>query len=210
CVTSGRLDYVAVVPGNTLLPFVTACVTGVFFLAFLLSLYWVAALVLPVIAALGWTWARRIASREDQGRVDIGLGASAPVHHEATFAPGWCGSLAFLAADATMFASLLFGFAYLWTIAPNWPPPAFIDASVIDLAVGAAGFALAAWAARRGLGRNRKGDSGGAARWSLIAAGGLVAGALALLAAPLFRLPAPSSHAYPAIATMLVVYTVLH
>src|SRR5690606_12960627 len=116
CVDSGRIDYLAVVPSNTLLPLVTALVTGAFFLAFLFGLYWLAALVLALLAAIGWICASRIASRADEEPVDLGLGASAPVHHQANYAPGWCGSLGLLAADATLHGSLLFGFAYLWTI----------------------------------------------------------------------------------------------
>ncbi len=210
CVNSGRIDYLAVVPTNSWLPVVTAAVTGLFFLAFLLGLYWVAAVVLALLAAMGWIWAKKIVSHADEGPIDIGLGETAYVHHQARFAPGWCGSLGLLVADATMYGSLLFGFAYLWTIAPNWPPPAFIDPSVIDLVVGTAGFGVAAWAMRRSLAENGRGDRYGTARWAFTAAAGLVIGALALLAAPLFRLPSPTSHAYAAIATMLVAYTVLH
>ena len=210
CATSGRLDYLAVVPTNSWLPIITAAVTGLFFLFFLLGLYWAAAIVLAPLAAIGWMWASAIGSREDQGTIDVGLGASAHVHHEAQFAPGWCGSLGMIVADATMYGSLLFGFAYLWTIAPNWPPPAFIDASLFDFAIGTLGFGFASWAIRRALAANSRANTDATARWALAAAAGLAVGALALLAAPLLRLPPPSSHAYAAIATMLVAYTALH
>jgi len=210
CVADGRLDYLAIVPGNSWLPFVTAVITGLFFLAFLLKLYWAAALLLMGIAAAGWIWARQLGSREDEGPVDIGLGQRARVHHEAEYAPGWCGSLGLLAADATMYGSLLFGFAYLWTIAPNWPPPAFIKASALDIAAGAAGFGGAMWAMRRALAALRRGGQGAGTGWVLTAAIGVIIGALALLAAPVLRLPPPTLHAYAAVAWMLVAYTVFH
>ena len=210
CVTDGRLDYLAIVPGNSWLPFITAVITGLFFLAFLAGLYWGAVIILAVIAATGWIWARQIGSREDQGPIDVGLGQRAQVHYEAASAPGWCGSLVLLAADATMYGSLLFGFAYLWTIAPNWPPPAFITASIIDVAVGTVGFGSAMSAMRRALTANHRARQGAASGWTLAAASGLFIGALALIAAPMLRLPPPAIHAYAAIAWMLVVYTVLH
>ena len=210
CGVDGRLDYLAIVPGNSWLPFATALITGLFFLAFLVGLYWVAAIMLGGIAALGWMWARQLGSREDTGPIEIGLGQRAQVHFEAAHAPGWCGSLVLLAADAALYASLLFGFAYLWTIAPNWPPPAFIETSPFDLAVGGAGFAVAVWAMRQALRANRRACGAAATGWAFGAAGGVAVGALALIAAPLFRLPLPTTHAYAAIATMLVVYTVFH
>ena len=196
CVNSGRPDYLAVVPGNSALPFVTALVTGLFFVSVLIGVYWGAAVALAALAAIGWKWAAAIAARGDEAPVEVGLGLKLAVHHQARFAPGWCGSLGLIAADVACYGSLLFGFVYLWTIAPNWPPPAFAQGSVIDLAAGIAGLGFAAWASW--------------ARRPLAAAAGLVVGALALIAAPLFRLPAPTSHAYAAVAAMLVAYTLLH
>lgn len=209
-VTDGRPDYLALVPGNSWLPLVTAVITGLFFLSFLGGLYKVASMVLVAIAAAGWVWASRLGSRQDEGLIDIGLGLKAPPHHEVPNAPGWCGSLVLLVADTALYASLLFGFAYLWTIAPNWPPPRFIEPNLYDVLIGAAGFGAAMWAMRRVLSANHRARSRAATGWTLATAVGLAIGALALIAAPVFRLPPPSLHAYAATAWMLVTYAVLH
>ncbi|MBA3623512.1 MAG: cytochrome c oxidase subunit I [Methylibium sp.] len=209
-VTSGRIDHLIVLPGNSVLPILTALVTGLFFLAILVKVYWLAPLAAAGVAALGWRWAWVLGVRADVGPIDIGRGEMAPAHYESVNAPGWWGSVFLLVADATMLASLLFGYAYLWVIAPNWPPPAFIDASIADLVIGAVGFALAAWAIRRGLAANRRESPAGVAHFTLGAITGIVVGAAALLLAPLVRLPPPALHAYAAAGAMLAWYAIVH
>ncbi|WP_262504106.1 hypothetical protein [Sphingosinithalassobacter sp. CS137] len=54
---SGRIDHVVLLPGNSLLPVDTAAVTGVFFVAMLLKLYWITPLPLLALAVIGWRWA---------------------------------------------------------------------------------------------------------------------------------------------------------
>ena len=80
------------------------------------------------IVALIWVWG--LAPRKDEGLVDIGHGMSVPLASESDDPPGWWGSLFLLLADGVQFGSLLFGYAFLWTVAPNWPPPSYLRPEV--------------------------------------------------------------------------------
>ncbi|WP_431470825.1 cytochrome c oxidase subunit I [Sphingosinithalassobacter sp. LHW66-3] len=203
---SGRIDHVVVLPGNTLLPIVTAAVTGAFFVAMLLKLYWLAPLPLAALGVLGWRWAWVLGRKQDFGRLPIGKGETAPLHSEAQDPPGWWGSVFLLAADATFFGSLLFGYAYLWTVAPDWPPPRLIDGTWIDPALGILGAALAGWGARSAYLRLRR-DRPAA---SALPIAGLSLVLLALLATLFFRALPPTEHAYNAVVAVLLGYALFH
>jgi cytochrome c oxidase subunit I+III len=204
---SGRLEQLIVLPGNSWLPLATALATGAFFVAVLIQMYWAAPVAAALVALLACCWAWMLGERTDRGPVDVGCGQSGLPHREAADAPGYWGSVFTLIADATLFVSLLFGYAYLWTIAPNWPPPALIEARWGTLALGAAGFAVAVWAASRGLTVLRAGERPTGAL--LGAAAATVAGATALCLT-LMTLPPPTSHAYAATGSMLAWYALVH
>jgi len=197
---TARVDHVIILPGNTRLPLWTGLVTGLFFLAILIKLYWVVPIAAVGVTVLAWRWAWVLGHRETVGEVDIGQGERALTHPECDDRPGWWGSVFLLAADGTFFASLLFGYAFLWTIAPNWPPPALIESSFAALALGMAG-ALLAGAVR---GKRFAGPAGFAGT-----AAGLAVAALVLIFA-LVRAPSPTDHAYGAMLAVLASYALLH
>ncbi|ONG45091.1 cytochrome c oxidase subunit I [Pseudoroseomonas deserti] len=208
---SGAVDHVVLLPGNTRLPILTALVTGSFFLALLAGLYWLALLPVVAVAALAWRWAWVLGGRAAIGPVSIRPGQTAPTHREAAGAPGWWGSVFLLVADATLLGSLLFGYAFLWVVAPNWPPPAMIQggwtpALAAALAAAAAGMLLARLAATA----SQEGRRPAARRAAAAAAGAqlLAAAALAWLGAA--GLPPPDSHAYAAASWALLAYAALH
>ncbi|TCH98308.1 cytochrome c oxidase subunit I [Roseococcus sp. SYP-B2431] len=208
--TTGAIDHIVVLPGNTRLPIVTAAMTGGFFLSLLFGFYWLAPVPLALVVVLAWRWASVLGHREDFGPLPIGHGQTAPIHREAAGAPGWWGSAFLLVADGTLLASLLFGYAFLWVVAPNWPPPARIDGGFL-LGLTAAAASLA------GVGLARRGLAAAEAR-APIAAGRAAAGAaaaqavciVALLSLGVTALPAPETHAYAAAGWALLVYAALH
>ncbi|HLQ20095.1 MAG TPA: cbb3-type cytochrome c oxidase subunit I, partial [Tabrizicola sp.] len=138
--TTGEPSQVAVLPGNSFLPFLLAVVTSTSFLAPLVKAYWLSALALlgVVIVALIWVW--RLTPRRTEGPVNAGHGTLLPVASETPDPPGWWGSLFLLLADGVHFGSLLFGYAFLWTVAPNWPPPSYLRPELwsVLLALGGA------------------------------------------------------------------------
>ncbi len=199
---TGRPEAHVVYPGNSSLPVALAAVTGVAFLAVLIKTYWLVplALVGMVIVGAAWAWSQPRAARS--GPLEVGHGLVLPQAPEISRPPGWWGSLFLLASDAVLFGSLVFGYAFLWTVAPGWPPPEWLDYSVPELAVGVGGAAAAVvgirWASSR--------------VWSagtVLALGGAAAMILAF-ALLLMRAPEPALHAYTATVTVIGWYALVH
>jgi len=204
---SGAPDYRVVYPGNTRLPIVMAAVTGLFFLAILLKIYWLAPFALAGVAALGLRWAWSLGQHRDIGPVAVGQGAMLPHAAEVDRSPGWWGSLFLLVADAVLFGSLVFGYAFLFTIAPAWPPPAWLPASMVDLLGGTAGALVAMLGIRLATTANRR---RGAPLPGLVLAGTGTLVTLASLVHLLLRLPPATTHAYHATLLVLGSYAVIH
>lgn len=208
--TSGAIDHVIILPGNSRLPLITAVVTGGFFLSLLFGYYWFALLPLAGVTALAWRWLWVLGARSDVGMVSIGCGQTAPIHREVGGAPGWWGSSLLLVADGTFFTSLVFGYAFLWVIAPNWPPPALMDGGVLPgmiAAVAALGGTILAYRAHTTV---RTGALAAAKRVALWAGGAQVIVIAALIAIGVTALPLPTSHAYAAASWALIIYAGFH
>jgi cytochrome c oxidase subunit I+III len=205
-VSRGTPEHYVVLPGNTGLPMLLAAVTGTFFLSFLLKLYWLVPIVLVAMAALGWRWAWSLGARQDQGPRDVGHGILLPDAGETDRSPGWWGSLFLLLADAVFFGSLIFGYAFLFTVAPGWPPPEWLEPSPLSLGVGLAGAAAAAAGIRLATGGNRR----GAPLPGLLIAGAGTLVLLVALALLILRVPDPTGHAYGATLLVMGGHAVFH
>jgi len=208
--TTGAIDHIVVLPGNTCLPIVTAAVTGCFFLCLLAGHYWLSLLPVAGVVALGLRWAWVLDWRQDLGPLPIGRGAVAPIHREAVGAPGWWGSAFLLVADGTALASLLFGYAFLWVIAPNWPPPERIEGGLAAALVAAAAGLAGCLFTRRCLADGANGLSAPASRMALSATAAQLVTILALVTLGITALPAPQEHAYAAGSWALLAYALLH
>src|SRR5690606_1729669 len=109
--------------------------------------------------------------------------------------PGWWGSIFLLTANATFFGALLFGFAFLWTVAPGWPPPVWFAPSAVEFALGLLGAVVAPAAMHHAIRTNRRG--GNPDPGLVFALIGAIALALAC-AILMVRTPSPMGHAYGA------------
>jgi len=195
---TGEPEHIAILPHNSWLPIAMAATLGGFFLAMLAGLYVVAPLFLIGVAAIGWHWGWTQGRRDDVGTVPAAGDRCLPTAYEASGTTGWWGSIFALIASATLFTSLLFGYAFLWTVAPNWPPPDVISPTWWQpmLALAGAGAALAAM--RR--------DAAAPA----LALAGQVALLAALVGLLAFALPAPTTHAYAATSAAVAAYALFH
>lgn len=117
------------------------------------------------------------------------------------------GSVFLLTANATLFGSLLFGFAFLWTVAPGWPPPVWFAASWVEFLAGLGGAALAAVSIRRARRANLRGDD--VRLWLALTFVGAVALAVAA-GAIVLRAPTPDQRAYGATLMVMGGYALFH
>ena len=206
-IASGKPDMHVVYPTNTRLPIIMSAVTGVFFLSLLLKFYWTIPLAVTGVAYLGWQWAWVLGRKDDLDTLPVGHGVNLPNAAMTDRSPGWWGMVFLLTANATFFGSLLFGFAFLWTVAPGWPPPIWFAASPVEMGIGILGAVLGPVAIRRAIQVNR---GGGAPMSGLVLA---LVGALAIgvaCAAMMARVPSPDAHAYGATLLVLGGYGLFH
>lgn len=208
--TSGRISEVVILPGNSLWPLGTAGAIGSFVLAMLAGLYAMAPLGLVAASGCALAWAWDLGARLDRGPQPIGRGDVALPHHEADEAPGIWGSRFTLMASASLFASLVFGYAFLATVAPGWPPPRLVTPSLVASGVLLL-TTIGALAAHLFL-RRRLAAAGGAAAVAPagFAAVLLLAAVVAILAVGLRAGLDPRSHAYDAIVMVLLSYAAVH
>lgn len=207
---SGEPDHVLVLPKNDYTPFLMASGLAVFFVLFLFSAYALSLVGVGIAAVFGWRWLWSLGGKTDPEPLDAGHGLILPVHYVARSVPTLLGLKYFLVANAAFFGSLVFGYLFLWTTAPDWPPPEFLETDPLRLALLAAGLAGAGVLARLARRANAKGD----ARWRVLGLAGsafaslLTLGGLTVLA--LADAPSPVSHAYGAITMAVIGYAGLH
>ena len=110
-------------------------------------------------------------------------------------------------ADGVHFGSLLFGYAFLWTVAPNWPPQTYLQPQLWAVALaltGALALTVGPRLAVRAIAR-------GGMAWPMIILG--IVGALTLsvaAASVMLDRPDPASHAYDATLWLLAGHVGLH
>ena len=106
-----------------------------------------------------------------------------------------------------LFGALLFGFAFLWTVAPGWPPPEWFAGAMVMAGIGGFGALIGPAAMRQAIRANRRGDT------ALPGIGLALVGALAVAAAcaaVMVQTPAPMGHAYGATLLVLGGYGLFH
>lgn len=208
-VLSGRPRCIARMPGPSLLPFFAAVVTGLFFVCLLFKWYGVALVGAVAAIALFLRWAIVGGLRASHVFQRDVFGQLLDTHHARRGAPGDWGVSLCLLADAALLAALFFGYVFLWLVAPQWPPPEWIDVAwwptlaALALLLAAGVPAVTRWAAQTGP------TVPAGNRWALGHWSGWVTAFGAILAL-LLHAPAPHVHAYGAVTRTLYVYVLVH
>ncbi|MGZ4957916.1 MAG: cytochrome c oxidase subunit I [Methylomonas sp.] len=170
---TGSLREVIHLPGNSWLPFYTALALSMLCIALLIRLYDLAVLAALVNLALlvHWAWVNG---------AQPGTASDAPVKpgyrllHWCTFdGPGLWGMVVTLLSDGGLFLSLLFGWLYLWTVAPRWQTPDAPPLACLPLMISGGLLAMAAIWFNRVVRRLRTGVDGHlqSQLWSISALG---------------------------------------
>jgi cytochrome c oxidase subunit I+III len=169
----------------------------------------VASLVVAIGVICYWLWTATAEHPEKESK-HVGLGVSLPLYIAGSQSASWWAVFITMLAVATAFVCLVFGYFFFWTIHEDFPPESSPGPHAGWIVAGAA-LLLAAWAltwvARHG---NRAGKT-----TSIYAAlGGAIvaaaAGAAALVAGPWLAGLDPTTHVYPAIVWLLVIWCALH
>ena len=205
-IASGRPTSLVIFPTNTALPIVMAFVTGGIFVGMLIKAYWLVPLSLAGVAMLAIWWAWSLGSRKDQGLRPVGHGLVLPLASEVKRPPGWWGSLFLLLANGVFFGSLLFGYAFLWTVAPNWPPPAWLEPGLPGPLLALGGAALALGGIRLADRTLRRGTG----PWLGLLAGLTGLAALGGAGVTVLTGTTPDAHAYDATLWVVAGYVVFH
>ncbi|AZG77443.1 cytochrome c oxidase subunit I [Methylocystis rosea] len=204
---SGRPEALVIFPSNSTLPIALAAATGAAFLGALIRVYWAIPLALLFVVGLSlrWGWSQNAAAYP--GLQNVGRATLLPQAIETDRSPGWWGSAFLLGADAVLYGSLFFGYAFLWTVGPNWPPPQWLSLSVLELVLGLIGAAAAAI----GLHAAARAASRGASLWRglLIALAG-AAMTIAALSMTFARASQLTDYAYGATIFVMIAYALIH
>ncbi len=167
-----------------------------------------AALTGALFFLLHWSWhnGAHPKSAPPTHREDIHL----PLHSRTCDGPGLWGMLVSLMMNGTFYVSLLFGWFYLHTVAPQWRVPEQATLSVGLLGLSGAFLILALVLYLRAVKRLKAGDDRqlGAALWLTVGVGGVHCVFLlwALLEASL----APTELAHDAVILVTLVYLLVH
>jgi cytochrome c oxidase subunit I+III len=197
-------------PTNTYVPLVAAFFTLLFFSGILFQLYSVATAGALLAVASFFYWGWQTGDLSDPARVDAGHGLSLPLHHQDPYGPGWWGTLLGLTANAALYASLLFGYYFLWTVRPDWPPAGVALEGLIAPALGLGlllASSVAVHAGVRALAQARPAGLQTALVLAVLLALGFLVAQWASMAG--YAVPA-TEHAYSALVHVIVGYQILH
>lgn len=199
------------VPGPSFIAFFAAFFTGGVFILSTFHLWWPAAVsgILAFFAIIVWLWTGTAVIPEKREKY-VGLGLTLPLYTSGSKSVGWWAMFITMLGDMTAFVSLVFGYFFYWTIHENFPPDAVTGPGVV-WPVTAAALLLGSWLLTQLARKWNRNDRPAAFFGGLLAAVVLsLAGSGALITAPLQTGLDPTSHVYPAIVWVLIIWTLIH
>jgi cytochrome c oxidase subunit I+III len=206
---TGQPEYLLRLSVSSWWPMMAAAAVALAFIGVLAQLYWLSVLgtVALVLFAGGWLWTT--GDRHAPLQLDVGRGLSLPIQYAAKNAPGWWGLIIFLLASASSFASVMFGYVYLWLRAPAWPPEGLAVTPWLMPALAAGSLALSALPIAAAAVAMREGATARFRLWMLLGSALGLASLLASLAV-FAQMPSPGVHAYVSVSMVVLGFAVIH
>jgi cytochrome c oxidase subunit I+III len=198
-------------PGNSWLPLIAGLALAVLCILLLLKWY-LPALVAAgaaVVALLHWSWVNgghpEVSTQEGHG-----LPEGLRLHSHTFDGPGLWGMGLTMLADAALYGSLVFGWLFLWMVAPGWSPPAVSPLGAWPLLVVTGALGLGRYLLHGAVQRLRRVDDQGLERrmWSATACGLVASAGLAALLATAPLEPVRSAH--DAMISFMLCFLLLH
>lgn len=120
---TGKIREIIHLPGNSWLPFFASLLLAVICVMLLVQTYVLSIFVILVFlgVTLRWAWENGVHPKAAPYVKEVP--GEPPLHSRTFDGPGLWGMGVSLFADATLFTSLLFGWFYLWMVAPLWQSP---------------------------------------------------------------------------------------
>ncbi|MGQ3888558.1 cytochrome c oxidase subunit I [Legionella sp. CNM-1927-20] len=120
---TGKISEIIHLPGNSWLPFLTALTIGAVCITLISRNYNFAifSLLICFLFLLRWTWENGTHPKAAPDAKT--LPKDPPLHSRTLNGPGLWGMNTSLLANGALYMSLLFGWLYLWTAAPQWKIP---------------------------------------------------------------------------------------
>ncbi|MDO9465879.1 MAG: cytochrome c oxidase subunit I [Thiobacillus sp.] len=207
---SGTAREIMRLPGNSWLPLVTALGLAVVCIALLARSYPTAALAALVSVALllRWSWVNGLhPALYDEAGASPGV---LPLHPHSCDGPGLWGMGVTLLSNASLFLALLFGWFYLWTVAPLWQAPATSPLPATTLLIAGLLLTAATLWMRRIVMRLRSGTAAHL-QMQLWGVAGLGLAHIAVLTQVLLAAPlSPTRTAHDAVITVFLGYALMH
>ena len=207
---TGEVREVVHLPSNSWIPLQTGAILAVVCLGLLTKFYWVAlaASLVGLVVVLRWSWHNGAHPRA--APVSRNDPQNPPLHSRTCEGPGRWGMLTTLLANGSLFACLLFGWFYFWTVSPQWQVPEQAPLAATPLLISGALLTAAALFYRRLVSRLCLGHAQGLGRGFWICAALGSAHALSLLWILLGADLAPRSLAHDAVMAVMLGYLLFH
>jgi len=211
---AGEPEQVIRLSGSSWMPLLTALTLVLVLAFFIAGAYWLsgAALLGTVIAGWWWLWTTGDDAAADL--LDAGHSGAQPLRlptqAAASGSPGWWAMTILLLVDASLYASLIFAYAYLWLGAEAWPPAGHVLPGIGWALAGILLLLGGSLALRRAVRENAAGEAG-RMRGLLLIAALLLAAFLVTQGISLagYGQP-PQSHAFASLLWVLVAYQAIH
>ena len=207
---TGQVREIFHLPGNSWLPLLAALALAVVCVGLLVRAYPVALLGVLGAAAFLLRWGWENGAHPKLAPLTADEPRDPPLHSRTCDGPGLWGMVVTLMANGALYLSLLFGWFYLWTVAPQWSVPAHHPVSLPLMLVSGALLTVATLLHHGAVRRLATGDGNGL-RGRLWWVAGIGAGHFAVLLWLTLEAPlAATERAHDAVLLVLLVYLLFH